>query len=109
MELHVSGMITLKMPIIVVSTDAPNLLLSSIPKDIDVLFEAQDATELSDKILDGSVAKRYTVDALNTNSDAIRFQAVVNVIRQMSVYSAVIVCHSSVSGLALDEWEIIEM
>jgi hypothetical protein len=109
------------MPIILVSVDSENLTLERMNDIvIDIVLESTDprSKDIGDMLSNKVVfINRIATDRLNEESDeepSIRMQAVLNMIRQMKVHSAMIISHRSVfdswqSGIVEDEWNVIPM
>jgi len=108
------------MPIFLISADSKNKPFSTLSDmNIDVLLESEDprSKEIGDRLSEQVVfGNRIVVERLNEDCDEdafIRMQAVLNMVRNMNVRSAMIISHDSVferwtSGM-VDEWTVIPM
>jgi len=103
------------MPIVLVSVDSKNEKLDefrALDRNIDLILESEDprCREISDSI--GTFTQRIVIDKLNEGTDAVGFQAVLNMIYDLDVQTAVIISHHSVFNgwkpeTIGDEWDII--
>jgi len=104
------------MPIVLVSVDGKNETLGEFKKlerQIDILLESDDprCRVISDSLIE-QVTQRLVIDKLNEGSES--FQAVLNMVRNLNVNTAMIISHHSVingwqKDTIGDEWEIIGM
>ena len=104
------------MPIILVSVDSKNeklVDLVSLNRTVDLLLESEDPRcKVIGDSLSENVVQRLVIDKLNEGSES--FQAVLNMVRSLSISTAVIISHHSVingwkAETISDEWEILEM
>jgi hypothetical protein len=103
------------MPIVLVSVDSKNDKLQefkSLNRHLDLVLESEDprCRVLSDSV--GDFTQRLVIDKLNDGSGS--FQAVLNMVRSLSIQTAMIISHHSVingwkAETISDEWEILEM
>jgi hypothetical protein len=102
------------MPIVLVSVDSKNDKLEefkALNRHVDLLLESEDprCRVLSDSI--GNFTQRLVIDKLNEGSES--FQAVLNMVRSLSISTALIISHHSVFNgwkerTIEDEWEVLE-
>jgi len=112
------------MPIILISVDSENKTFELFDKMsdtiVDIVLESTDPRSkdigdmLSKKVI---FTNRIVTERLNEDCDedpAIRMQAVLNMVRQMKVRTAILISHHSVFNswkpeIVEDEWNIIPM
>jgi len=106
------------MPIAFVSVDSKNETLNdfkSVVGHIDLILESEDprCRAISD-MFEGMFTQRLALDKLNDGTDAIGFQAALNMIRKLDIQTAMIISHHSVfngwkQDAVNDEWSFVEM
>ena len=127
MELHVNLLVSVNMPIVLISTDSVNNSLSdfkNMTNQIDIVIESTDPRSrvISNYINENTlIINRLSTESLSPRTENesdedvyIRFQAVVNTMRSLNVSNGIIISHHNVINtwkpdIIDQEWQIIEM